>query len=197
MVEITITENEIDLATTENKVELQVTDADVNLTFDGDEVIVNPVETTVILTTTQTTIELKPTIQTVEIGFFNPEGVTIHSQLGNLLNDDHPQYSLVTGLRGFTGVVSGIDPTLSTHLATKNYVDTTTNPLIVTTVIVATAGQTNFSIAAAALAIQGFFINGLNYLNDVVIDPPASGTVVYSGPYTIEVGDQITIEHTE
>ena len=50
-------------------------------------------------------------------------GVTDHGDLTGLLDDDHPQYILVNGTRGFTGTVSGIDPTESQHLTTKHYVD--------------------------------------------------------------------------
>ena len=49
-----------------------------------------------------------------------------HGNLGDLLQDDHTQYVLVTGDRvttGFTGVISGIYPTLISHLTTKGYVD--------------------------------------------------------------------------
>ena len=38
--------------------------------------------------------------------------------------DDHTLYPLVDGTRGFTGVVDGIFPTDSSHLVTKEYVDT-------------------------------------------------------------------------
>ncbi len=46
-----------------------------------------------------------------------------HGGIGGLSDDDHSKYPLVTGLRGFTGVVPGITPTASTHLTTKSYVD--------------------------------------------------------------------------
>ncbi len=46
-----------------------------------------------------------------------------HGGLGGLDDDDHSLYSLVAGTRAFTGTVSGIDPTASSHLATKEYVD--------------------------------------------------------------------------
>jgi len=46
-----------------------------------------------------------------------------HGLLNNLTEDTHQIYSLVDGTRAFTGVVSGITPTASSHLATKNYVD--------------------------------------------------------------------------
>ncbi len=46
-----------------------------------------------------------------------------HGGLSGLGDDDHTIYSLVDGTRVFTGVVGGIDPTASNHLATKEYVD--------------------------------------------------------------------------
>lgn len=49
-----------------------------------------------------------------------------HGSLTGLLGDDHTQYILVDGTRGFTGVVAGIEPTASNHLTTKNYVDNKT-----------------------------------------------------------------------
>lgn len=50
-------------------------------------------------------------------------GVTVHADLTGLSADDHPHYSKADGTRAFTGVVVGVDPTLSTHLATKGYAD--------------------------------------------------------------------------
>lgn len=47
-----------------------------------------------------------------------------HGNLTGLGDDDHLQYILVDGSRGFTSTVSGVDPTLSYHLTTKYYVDT-------------------------------------------------------------------------
>lgn len=46
-----------------------------------------------------------------------------HGNLAGLSDDDHPQYSLVDGSRAFTAPISGVDPTSSSHLVTKNYVD--------------------------------------------------------------------------
>ena len=53
-------------------------------------------------------------------------GVTDHGALTGLLDDDHPQYSLVDGSRDYTGKVRGVstshtDP--GTTLVTKDYVD--------------------------------------------------------------------------
>lgn len=51
-------------------------------------------------------------------------GVTAHGNLTGLDADDHNQYILVDGSRGFTGTVSGVTPTEDYHLATKAYADT-------------------------------------------------------------------------
>lgn len=47
----------------------------------------------------------------------------VHGMLAGLNQDDHQQYILVNGSRGFTGNVSGIDPVNGNDLVTKNYVD--------------------------------------------------------------------------
>jgi hypothetical protein len=51
-------------------------------------------------------------------------GVSDHGVLTGLLNDDHKQYMLVDGSRGFTSTVSGVTPTQSYHLVTREYADT-------------------------------------------------------------------------
>jgi hypothetical protein len=51
-------------------------------------------------------------------------GTMDHGALSGLGDDDHSQYSLASGTRAFTGVVSGVTPTADAHLATKGYVDT-------------------------------------------------------------------------
>jgi hypothetical protein len=53
--------------------------------------------------------------------------LTDHGALSGLADDDHPQYSLVDGTRPYTGPVGGVDPTISSHLATKGYVDSALN----------------------------------------------------------------------
>lgn len=49
---------------------------------------------------------------------------TDHGSLAGLTDDDHIQYSLTDGSRGFTSTISGIYPVDDNHLATKQYVDT-------------------------------------------------------------------------
>jgi hypothetical protein len=44
-----------------------------------------------------------------------------HGSLAGLSDDDHPQYVLVNGSRGFTGVVNGIYPVADDNLITKKY----------------------------------------------------------------------------
>ena len=57
-------------------------------------------------------------------GSWAPMGEGIdHGDLIGLDDDDHPQYILVDGSRGFTGTVSGIAPTDGSDLVTKDYVD--------------------------------------------------------------------------
>ena len=51
-------------------------------------------------------------------------GVTDHGDLTGLADDDHVEYSLVSGTRPFTGTVGGVTPTADAHLTTKLYVDT-------------------------------------------------------------------------
>jgi len=51
-------------------------------------------------------------------------GTSDHGILIGLLDDDHIQYILVDGSRGFSSTVSGIMPTESSHLVTKEYADT-------------------------------------------------------------------------
>lgn len=49
-----------------------------------------------------------------------------HGSLTGLLGDDHTQYILVNGSRGFTGRISGITPIDNDDLTTKQYVDNIT-----------------------------------------------------------------------
>lgn len=85
-------------------------------------------------------------------------GVTDHGALAGLLDDDHPQYILVDGSRGFTATVSGVDPTQDYHLATKSYVDSggmdrhgrqaVANTSSTVTVNFADLGHTNYTVNA-------------------------------------------------
>lgn len=61
-----------------------------------------------------------------------PSVITDHGALSGLGDDDHTQYSLANGTRAFSGVVSGVTPTLSAHLATKGYVDSAISGAVVT-----------------------------------------------------------------
>ncbi len=56
-------------------------------------------------------------------GYVDGELVTDHGALTGLGDDDHTQYVKTDGTRSFTGTVSGVSPTASSHLATKGYVD--------------------------------------------------------------------------
>jgi len=49
-----------------------------------------------------------------------------HGSLTGLLSDDHTQYIHKDGRRGFTAPISGVSPSSSSHLTTKQYVDNKT-----------------------------------------------------------------------
>ena len=51
------------------------------------------------------------------------DGLGGHGTLTGLGADDHTQYTLADGTRPFSGVISGITPTLGSHLTTRDYVD--------------------------------------------------------------------------
>ena len=63
-----------------------------------------------------------PIVLTDDTISINQAGID-HGTIGGLGDDDHTIYSLVDGTRDFSGVVVGVDPTASNHLATKEYVD--------------------------------------------------------------------------
>ncbi len=53
-----------------------------------------------------------------------------HGGQDGLDDDDHTQYILVDGSRGFTSTVSGTDPTQGYHLATRQYLEDLVGPII-------------------------------------------------------------------
>jgi len=79
-------------------------------------------------------------------------GITDHGNLIGLADDDHTQYILVDGTRGFTGTVSGVTPTQDYHLTRKDYVD---------------AGDASTLSSAQSYADSG---DGGTLDNDVTID---------------------------
>jgi hypothetical protein len=83
-------------------------------------------------------------------------GSSDHGSLTGLNDDDHPQYVLVDGSRGFTNTVSGVDPVQPYDLATKYYVDqggidrhgrqAVANTASTVTVSFSDLGHTNYTI---------------------------------------------------
>lgn len=65
-----------------------------------------------------------------------------HGNLAGLADDDHAQYPLVDGSRGFSGPVVVGEPSLSTEAATKSYVDAQVAGGIPTGMIMPFAGPT-------------------------------------------------------
>jgi len=54
-----------------------------------------------------------------------------HGSLTGLLGDDHTQYILVDGSRGFTNPIEGITPIFDNHLVTKHYVDNEISNIVI------------------------------------------------------------------
>ena len=82
-----------------------------------------------------------------------------HGSIAGLGDDDHTQYILVDGSRGFTATVSGVTPILGSDLATKDYVDNADQPQLhgrqaiadgasTVTVNFADVGSTNYTVNA-------------------------------------------------
>lgn len=107
-----------------------------------------------------------------------------HSALSGLDGDDHEQYVLVDGSRGFTGTVSGINPILPSDLATKFYVDTVSGSLQTQLDSLGTTLSGNYVTLDTAQIIVGdkVFDNNLTtFLGDVFfngIDITMSGTTL-------------------
>ena len=89
--------------------------------------------------------------------FITASGSVDHGNLTGLADDDHKQYILTDGSRGFTATVSGINPVLPGDLATKSYVDSSNvdrhgrmsipNNASIVTVTFADVGNLNYTIS--------------------------------------------------
>jgi hypothetical protein len=102
-------------------------------------------------------------------------GVTDHGALTGLADDDHTQYTLADGTRAFTGVVSGVTPTLAAHLATKGYVDGASSAGIDPVMHLVTAGEVTagfFTLATApntAAAVSVTPVGGVKQVNKQIV----------------------------
>lgn len=109
-------------------------------------------------------------------------GSVDHGNLLGLGDDDHTQYILVDGSRGFTGTVSGIDPTQSYHLTTKNYIDSNF--------------YTQTQIQDNYLPLTGGTITGNLFIDqDLVVrqDLVVSGTRFITKTETVEITDNLLL----
>jgi Protein of unknown function (DUF2793) len=120
--------------------------------------------------------------------------ITDHGGLTGLGDDDHTQYTLTTGARGFTGTVSGISPTASYHLTTKQYVDDEIATLSGSIVIdhgaltgladddhlqyVPTDGSRGFTATVSGIdPTQDYELTTKSYVDSVSVDRIQSGRV--------------------
>ena len=94
--------------------------------------------------------------------------ITDHGDLTGLGNDDHIQYILVDGSRGFTSTVSGVDPVSGYDLTTKSYVDDE-----IATVSGGEAGPPGFGLfASARVSAAGTALDSVN----LSVNKSATGT---------------------
>ena len=115
-----------------------------------------------------------------------------HGDLSGRNDDDHTIYSLADGTRSFTGVVGGIEPTDTSHLATKGYVDSQlTNALqkgnqaipdeatTISVLLPVTYTDTNYSISNS---MQNLVDNDPSLYSMIITSKSDSGfTVTFSG----------------
>lgn len=136
-------------------------------------------------------------------------GVTDHGSLTGLLDDDHPQYILVDGTRGFTGTVSGVDPTQPYHLTTKQYVDDSVYGLdwkesVIDIVPIASGVQTTGNRYIASVTGGGwtkdqiYEWDGSQWINDPVNEGAAAwienidGVYTFNGTSWVKFGTTVT-----
>jgi hypothetical protein len=89
---------------------------------------------------------------------------TDHGSMAGLGDDDHIQYILVDGSRGFTNTVSGVYPVSDSDLATKEYVDD------VAAIITGGGGVVTLSGAQTITGDKTFDNNLTTFLGDVFFD---------------------------
>jgi hypothetical protein len=84
-----------------------------------------------------------------------------HDELYGLENDDHTQYILVDGSRGFTNTVSGVTPVNDYDLATKAYVDSEGTTL---------RGRAAISNGASTVTVNFSDVGNTNYTVNVTME---------------------------
>ena len=114
-----------------------------------------------------------------EIGTLSGSIVSDHGALSGLGDDDHPQYILVDGSRGFTSTVNGVTPIEDAHLTRKDYVDN--------------QGATISGDIISYVDAQDTVLSGALQTNIDAIDGVTKDTITSSGILNFVGGDNITI----
>jgi len=120
-----------------------------------------------------------------------PTLVTDHGALTGLVDDDHTQYVLVDGTRGFSGQVTAPSPTAGDSVANKGYVDDQVGGITVITDHGGLSGlgdddHTQYSLADGSRDFSG---------EVVVPSPTASGSAANKGYVDTEIATNIVTDH--
>jgi len=141
------------------------------------------------------------------------EAATLSGHLQSQIdNHAHNEYITTDGDRGFTSTVSGVDPTESYHLATKNYVDNNTSEpsskswTIITSNYTASTGDNllidssisgSFTVILPSNPSQSdeiSFIDMTGSCGTYPVTISGNGRVIMSpGPYVAPAGDGISL----
>ena len=105
-----------------------------------------------------------------------------HGSLTGLGGDDHTIYSLVDGSRAFTSTISGITPTIDSHLSTKSYVDNKNwNATDISDFTTAVNNNTNVSNNTAHRTSNGSSHTYIDQNVTIGSSPQFSNTNMYGG----------------
>jgi hypothetical protein len=118
--------------------------------------------------------------------------LSYHDFLQGLENDDHPQYVLADGSRGFTNTVSGVSPINDYDLATKSYVDTESEGDGITL-----RGRTSVSNGAATVTVSFDDLGHTNYtVNATLVNTSDAPPSIYMFIVSAKTVNSFTIIFT-
>ncbi len=125
-----------------------------------------------------------------EIALMGGPSVSDHGNLSGLGDDDHTQYILVDGTRGFANTVSGVYPINDGDLATKEYVDGASSGI-------AHKGRLSIPNEASSITISFSDIGHTNYTVNAIMENTTDPTPsIYMYTVTAKTSSSFTIIFT-